>query len=57
MKEGLKNLRPILLLPLAIVALCARSVLAQDCGKGGVEPIVRSIDPARFGQEPDQVQY
>ncbi len=44
----LKNLKPTLLLALAIFAFCGRSARAQDSVKGGAEPVVSSIDPAKL---------
>ena len=44
----MKGLKPTLLLVLAIFALGACSAGAQDSVRGGSEPIVSSIDPARL---------
>ena len=44
----MKNLRPILLFVLTACVLCARSARAQDSVKGGAEPIVSSINPAKL---------
>ena len=44
----MKNLKPILLLALAISVVCRGSARAQDSVKGGAEPIVSSIDPAKL---------
>src|SRR5690349_17148113 len=47
----MKGLKPILLLTLAIFALDEGSARAQDNVKGGAEPIVRSIDPAKLAYD------
>ncbi len=44
----MKYLKPTLLLAFFLVTLCGNSANAQDNVKGGVEPIVTSIDPAKL---------
>lgn len=44
----MKSPKPTLLLLFSIVALCGGSASAQDSVKGGAEPIVSSIDPAKL---------
>lgn len=44
----MKSLKPTLLLILAIFAIGGGSASAQDSVKGGAEPIVSSIDPAKL---------
>jgi hypothetical protein len=43
----MKRFKPLLLLPI-ILSLCTRSAQAQDNVKGGSEPILRAIDPAKL---------
>lgn len=44
----MKYLKPSVLLALALVCLCGHSARAQDNVRGGSEPIVSSIDPAKL---------